>query len=117
MGDGDIAASRQHGLARRVAAVSLGGTMLRGWREQFGLRVGGPKRGAKPIKQSDSEKRTPHAGPFAQEYRPDVDGLRAIAVGAVITGRPSCKARPNWVAPQVCCLIAASRATLGLSTY
>lgn len=59
--------------------VSVGGTMFRRWRERFGLRGGWPTLVAQPIKHSDNKKRQ-----FTQGYRPDVDGLRAIAIAAVI---------------------------------
>ena len=84
MGERGIAASGRHGSAWQGGGGSLGGTVFCRWRERLGFRAGWPLQGTEPIKESDDEKRAPHAVPLAQEYRPDVDGLRAIAVAAVI---------------------------------
>lgn len=82
MAERGIAAFGQRGSARQLGAVSLSGSVFCRWQDRFGLRVRWPMRGAQPVKQSDDEKRVPV--PFAHEYRPDIDGLRAIAIAAVI---------------------------------
>jgi peptidoglycan/LPS O-acetylase OafA/YrhL len=80
MGEPGIAASRHRGPAQQLGVASLSRTAFCRWRDRFG--AGWPLLGVEPIKQSDDEKRIPAS--FAQEYRPDIDGLRAIAVAAVI---------------------------------